>query len=135
MMRSALVFALFCPITAQDTGSKLGSFLNMKSETFQSVRDSELQKIQSEHVPGERHNLRPADWLNAVNDMHNTDKQFYKQFPGAVDHLVSRDDSVFDEPDMQDPNQYNQWAQQDPIATRMASAGLRRKTNALLHRR
>jgi len=101
-------------------------------ESFAAVRDSELAKIQSEHVPGERHGLRPADWITSVQHLADPNYQFHKMFPDHPDHLPMREDE--EEPNVSDPNADGTWDREDPMAAVEAEEALARGTAARLRR-
>merc|ERR1719146_57561 len=114
---------------------KLGSFLDLKAmDTFAEARDQELARMGSAaaHVPGARHKLNSADWLNAVDHATNPEYKFHQMFPEHPDHMPMRADE--EEPNPSDPNEDGRWDREDPIAAEEDEAALARGTAARLRR-
>merc|ERR1719247_2460123 len=100
-MRSVALFVL--PLTCLAHGP-LDALLSLN--TYQTERFQEMEDLKAGHVPGERHKLSPADWLNSVEHATDPEYKFHEMFPDHPDSLPMRsdDENPVDDTMGQDPN-------------------------------
>merc|ERR1719281_1656630 len=127
------LMALAAPLANSNQGP-LGALLSLDS--FATARNQALEDIQSGHVPGERHKLSPADWINSVEHISDPVVKFHQMFPDHPDHLPMRSDDENPEDDTmgQDPNVDGKWDREDPYAAEEAARPFQRGTAARLYR-